>query len=103
MTLPRARSESSMGSSTRSAWRNFVAFTKRHESTHRTIYTQCGNNFVARAQRMTSGSCAALSASIRRALEADKRACESKQRAFDRREYNRVTSLSLFRMAKSSR
>ncbi len=45
MTLPKARSESSMASSTRSAWRSFVAFAKRHESTHRSIYVSCGNQF----------------------------------------------------------
>jgi len=100
MTLPRARSESSMASSTRNAWRSFVSFAKRHESTHRNIYVQCGNSFVAKAQRMTNKSCGALQASIRRLLESEKRACESKQRAFDRREYGRVKNLSLFRMGR---
>ena len=61
-----------MASSTRSAWRSFVAFTKRHENTHRSIYIQCGNNFVAKAQRLTSESCGGLQASIRRLLEAGK-------------------------------
>lgn len=102
MTLPRARSASAMGSSTRSAWNSFVAFTRKHEETHRGIYVQCGNNFVAKAERLTASSCATLEASIRRLLETEKQVCESKQRAFDRADYGRVAGLSLFRMAKGS-
>ncbi|MEP2580236.1 MAG: DUF922 domain-containing protein [Roseibium sp.] len=100
MTLPRPRSESAMAPSTRNAWRTFVAFSKRHEEWHKRSYIQCGNAFVAKAQRMTSKSCAGLQVSVRRLLESEKRSCELKQRAFDRREYNRINSLSLFRMAR---
>ena len=102
MTLPHARSTSAMGSSTRSAWNSFVAFSRKHEETHRGIYVQCGNTFVAKAQRLTASNCAALQASIRRLLEAEKQACESKQRPFDRADYGRVAGLSLFRMARGS-
>ncbi|HET7717131.1 MAG TPA: DUF922 domain-containing protein [Bauldia sp.] len=102
MTLPQARSASAMSSSTRSAWNSFVAFTRRHEEAHRSIYIQCGNGFVAKAQRLTASSCGALQASIRRLLENEKRACEARQVAFDRKEYGRVAGLSLFRMARGS-
>jgi predicted secreted Zn-dependent protease len=100
ITLPSARSESSMASSTRSAWQNFVAFARRHESTHRSIYIGCGNNFVAKAQHLTASSCAGLQASIRRLLESEKRSCEVRQRSFDRSESRRVSGLSLLRMAR---
>jgi predicted secreted Zn-dependent protease len=102
MTLPYARSPSAMGSSTRSAWSSFVAFTRRHEETHKRIYVQCGNTFVAKAQRLTASNCGALNASIRQLLESEKRACDARQRAFDRADYNRVFGLSLFTMARSS-
>ena len=102
MTLPRAQSASAMSASTRSAWNAFVAFTRRHEETHRSIYVQCGNNFVAKAERMTASNCGALQASIRKLLEREKSACESRQRAFDRSDYRRVAGLSLFRMARGS-
>jgi predicted secreted Zn-dependent protease len=102
MTLPQARSASAMGSSTRSAWNTFVAFTKRHEETHRSIYVKCGNDFVAKAERLTASSCAALQASIRKLLETEKSVCEGRQRAFDRADYGRVASLSLFKMARGS-
>jgi len=102
MTLPRAQSTSAMNASTRSAWNAFVAFTRRHEETHRSIYVQCGNNFVAKAERMTASNCGALQASIRQLLEREKSACEARQRAFDRSEYRRVAGLSLFRMARGT-
>lgn len=102
MTLPQARSASAMSASTRSAWNSFVAFTRRHEETHRSIYIQCGNAFVAKAQRLTASNCGALEASIRRLLETEKRACEARQVAFDRKEYGRIAGLSLFKMARGS-
>jgi predicted secreted Zn-dependent protease len=100
MTLPQARSAAAMGASTRSAWNSFVAFTRRHEETHRSIYIQCGNAFVAKAQRLTASTCGALHASINRLLEAEKRACATRHRAFDRAEASRLRNLSLFRMAR---
>jgi predicted secreted Zn-dependent protease len=99
LTLPKARN--SLSGSTRSAWNAFAAYARRHEERHRQIYIQCGNAFVAKAKRMTAGNCGALQASIRRQLEADKRACESRQRAFDRAERGRVSGMSLFTMARS--
>ena len=102
MTLPQAQNASAMSASTRSAWNAFVAFTRRHEETHRSIYVECGNTFVAKAERMTASNCGALQASIRQLLEREKSACETRQRAFDRSEYGRVAGLSLFRMARGS-
>lgn len=101
MTLPQART-AGMSASTRSAWGSFAAYARRHEETHKRIYIQCGNAFVAKAERMSAGNCAALQASIRRLLETDKRACEKRQLAFDRAERGRVLGLSLFKLAKAA-
>ena len=100
VTVPRARS--ALAGSTRSAWDGFVAFASRHENTHRQIYVECGNAFVAKAERLSSSSCSGLDAAIRQLLESEKRACESRQRAFDRAEYGRVKGLALFKMAGGS-
>ncbi len=102
MTLPQARSASAMGSSTRSAWNSFVAFARQHEQTHRSIYVQCGNAFVAKAERLTASNCASLQASIRKLLEREKAVCEGRQRAFDRSDYRRLANLSLFKMARGT-
>lgn len=102
MTLPQATNAAGMSPATRGAWNTFVAFARRHEETHRSIYLQCANSFVAKAMRMTSNSCLSLQANIRSAFEAAKRACDLRQRAFDRGQYRSVLSLSLFAMAKYS-
>jgi predicted secreted Zn-dependent protease len=100
MTLPKARNQ--LDSTTRSAWNAFVAFTKRHEETHRSIYVKCGNDFVAKAERLSAATCSALDAAIRRLLEVEKAVCDVRQRAFDRAEYGRVASLGLFKLATRS-
>ena len=79
-----------------------MGFARRHEETHRGIYVQCANGFVAKAMRMTSSSCLSLQSSIRSLLESEKRACDLKQNAFDRRDDPRVVTLNLFAMAKYS-
>jgi predicted secreted Zn-dependent protease len=95
LTLPRAR-ENAMSSGTRSAWRGFVSFARRHEQGHRSIYLQCARNFTVKAQRLT-GSCAGLHAQARRLLDAETRACDKRHAAYDRSERRRVAGLTLFR------
>ncbi|HZP18963.1 MAG TPA: DUF922 domain-containing protein [Bauldia sp.] len=99
MTLPKATNALSGG--TKNAWNGFVAFARKHEETHRGIYLDCANDFIKQAMKMTSATgCFALQANIRRLFEAQKRSCDARQLAFDRRDYRRVFGLSLFAMAK---
>jgi predicted secreted Zn-dependent protease len=99
MTLPRART-SSMSSGTRAAWNSFVAFARRHENTHRSIYLSCANAFVAKAERMTASTCSGLQAAIRTRLASEQRACDARHRAFDRSEAGRARGLRLFTLAR---
>lgn len=101
LTLPRAN-ESAMSASTRSSWRSFVAFARRHEQRHRSIYLQCAHNFAAKAQRLTGSSCGAVKARVRRLLEAEDRACDRRHAAFDRGERRRLSGLSLFRSTRTA-
>ena len=99
ITLPAATSPGGMEAGTRSAWNTFVAFAKKHEETHRAIYVKCGQEFVAKAERLTARSCGALQANIKSLLASTQRSCDSRQAAFDRADYNRIYGLSLFTMA----
>lgn len=101
MTLPSAANASRMSPATRSAWNGFVAFARRHEERHRSIYLQCAGSFVTKAERLTGSNCMALNASIRRLLESEKRACDKRQLAFDRQDSGRLMGLRLFAMAGS--
>ena len=73
-----------MGSSTRSAWNSFVGFTQKHEETHRGIYVQCGNNFVAKAERLTASNCARCRRRSGSSSRPRSGPANRKQRAFDR-------------------
>ncbi len=100
MTLPQARNQ--LDPATRSAWNDFTAFTRRHEETHRAIYVTCGKEFVAKAERLTASTCAALDTAIRKLLEVERAVCAGKHRAFDRADAQRFAKLGLFRMAKGA-
>lgn len=102
LTLPRAK-ESAMSSGTRSSWRSFVSFARRHEQRHRSIYLQCAKNFAAKAQRLSGSSCGALKSKARRLLNAEDRACDRRHAAFDRAERGRLSSQSLFRNTRTAR
>ena len=102
LTLPRAK-ESAMASGTRSAWRSFVSFARRHEQRHRSIYLQCSRNFAAKAKRLKGSSCGALKSQARRLLSTENRACDRRHRAFDRAERGRLVRQSLFRGTRTAR
>jgi len=99
LTLPRA-DEKAMSASTRSLWRGFVSFARRHEERHRAIYLQCARNFAAKAQRLSGSSCAGLKARAQRLLNAEDRACDRRHAAFDRSERRRLSRQPLFRTAR---
>jgi predicted secreted Zn-dependent protease len=99
ITLPEARDIKRMSAKTRSAWRSFAAFARRHEETHRQSYIGCANSFVTAARREKAESCHALDARIRRMFEQAKRGCEARQSAFDRQQRHIVPGLALFDMA----
>src|SRR5690606_19597823 len=73
MTLPQARNR--LDPDTRSAWNAFTAFTRRHEETHKAIYVKCGQDFVAKAERLTASTCTKLDAAIRKLLEVERAIC----------------------------
>jgi predicted secreted Zn-dependent protease len=102
IVLPKATQVSAMSPATLAAWSSFAAFARRHEETRRSIYLQCAAEFVAQALRQSASSCATLDASIRRLLEAEKRACDLRQDDFARVQYRRVLSERLFVLANYS-
>jgi predicted secreted Zn-dependent protease len=98
ITLPRAVDESRMDRKTRTMWGEFTAFLKSHEEHHRTIFLQCGKNFLAKAATLANGrNCSGLERKVSRFVDAQYAVCMSKQRAFDRRDRKSVGKLALRR------
>ena len=96
ITVPQARTPTAFSPVTWSAWSNFVDFATRHEETHRSIYVDCANDFVAKTATLVASDCTDLRTTIATQFKAANRACERRQLAFDRGEYRKVLRLSLF-------
>jgi predicted secreted Zn-dependent protease len=99
-TLPKA-TEAAMTAATRVQWRELVAFTRRHEATHKAIYLRCLEDFtrIARVLKSRSG-CDALVAQAGRQFDASMKVCGRRHDAFDAAESQRLEQLSIFRSAR---
>lgn len=97
ITLPKAVDEARMSGATRGMWREFTRFLKRHEERHRAIFLECGRDFLARAARITGGTCFGMKRKVQRFIDKEYAACMARQRAFDRRERPAVANLALRR------
>jgi predicted secreted Zn-dependent protease len=100
ITLPQA-DEDRLDPHTRSLWRDFVAFSRRHEEGHRDIFLDCARAFEAEARRMRSAEgCPALRRQVVEAFDQRYAACMRRQADYDRRESDRLSSVPLFRAAR---
>jgi predicted secreted Zn-dependent protease len=97
ITLPRA-DETRMSAGTKRIWRSFVAFSKRHEEEHRSIFLGCAQRFERAARSVSPRKdCAAVREAVI-ALFADHYArCLKLQDAFDRKERGRLDGTELMR------
>ena len=101
MTLPRSMDAKKQNRKTKNAWRSFRAFARRHEEQHRRIYLACARDFVRKATRIApQRSCRQITWQVKNMLKTHEKDCDRKHLAFDRREFPRVPSLSLFRHAR---
>ncbi len=101
ITLPKAVDEAAMNRKTRAIWREFVAYLKRHEEHHRTIFLACGRSFVAEAETFTTrGSCPGLQRKVTRFVNEQYDVCMTKQRAFDRTDRSALAKLAFHRAHK---
>jgi predicted secreted Zn-dependent protease len=98
ITLPTAVDEARMSAATRTMWREFSSYLKRHEEQHRTIFLACGKDFLAKAAKITAGgTCGGLERKVRKFVDKQYEACMARQRRFDRDEKQTVAGLALRR------
>jgi predicted secreted Zn-dependent protease len=97
ITIPRA-TEKSLRPQDRVKWREFVAFVRRHEEMHRTIYVQCMQSFERTARRMSSpGGCEALTTLARQRFNDALLACQQRHESLDARDGRSLLRLPFFR------
>ena len=103
MTLPYATQESSFDPNTKRHWKSLQGFVRRHEGVHRNIYLSCARQMEREVKKLRPKSCQSLNREIGRIVRDGKKACETRQQAFDRRELRRLTNHSFFKQARAER
>jgi len=88
--LPRVANEDQLPPMVRARWQEFSAFLKKHEETHRAIWTGCGKEFEARVKALSGSDCGKLDAETARIWERMKNSCDRKHEAFDIAEHKRL-------------
>ncbi len=88
--LPRIANEDRLPPLVRARWQEFSAFLKKHEETHRAIWTGCAKEFEARVKALSGSDCGKLDAETARIWEKMKNSCDRKHEAFDIAEHKRL-------------
>ncbi len=88
--LPRITNEKILPAADRSYWRQFSAFLKEHEETHRRIWLGCAADVEKQVKAIRTTSCKDASRRAAQLWEKMKSACAKKHAAFDAAEQQRV-------------
>lgn len=100
LTLPKAADYGRMSGATQAMWTSFLAGLKRHEETHRTIFLECGAQFVPAAERLTGpAGCFGMKRKVQRFIDQRYATCMAKQKAFERQDRSRILGLAFIRAA----
>lgn len=81
--LPKLQNEAALTGVTRSEWKNFSAFLKVHEETHRSIWLSCAAALEANIRAVRTPNCKAADAKATALWNKMKASCAKKQVAFD--------------------
>lgn len=90
--LPKIRNEQLLPAAERKQWRNFSAFLKAHEETHRQIWLDCAEDLEARVKAIKAQSCRDADAKATKLWDRMRAACSKKHEAFDKAEQKRLMS-----------
>jgi len=90
ISLPKIKNERVLTSSDRRRWRQFSAFLKKHELTHRSIWLGCANRLERQVRAIKSKSCADADAKAQQLWDKMRAACTKKHNAFDAAEQKKL-------------
>lgn len=88
--LPRISNEKILPAADRSHWRQFSAFLKQHEETHRRIWLGCAADVERQVKAIKARSCEDASRKAAQLWERMQAACDRKHKAFDAAEQHRL-------------
>jgi predicted secreted Zn-dependent protease len=81
--LPKLANEGALKGTTAREWRNFSAFLRRHEETHRSIWLACASDLEAKVKSIRGRTCRDADAKATALWNQMKSSCGRKQVAFD--------------------
>lgn len=88
--LPKLTGESAMAAGDRNRWRQFVAFLKRHEETHRSIWLDCAVRLERQVKALRIADCGAADRQAAKLWSATRAQCSARHDAFDAAEQKRI-------------
>jgi predicted secreted Zn-dependent protease len=96
--LPKIKNEKVLPAADRKQWRNFSAFLKAHEETHRQIWLDCAEDLEAKVKAIKARSCSDADAKATKLWDKMRAACSKKHEAFDKAEQKRLMSHPFVRL-----
>lgn len=88
--LPKIRNEKALAPADRTRWRQFAAFLKTHEETHRSIWLECAAEMERKVRSIKAKTCDEADAKAEALWEQTRAACSKKHDAFDRAEQKKL-------------
>ena len=90
INLPKIKNEKVLPRSDRNRWRQFSAFLKKHEETHRAIWLGCAKDLERQVRKIKAKTCTEADAKAQKLWEKIRAACTKKHNAFDAAEQKRL-------------
>lgn len=88
--LPKFANEKALPAETRERWRQFSAFLRQHEETHRSIWLKCGEELEAKIASIRGKTCDQADKTAAAMWDQMRNSCGRKHAAFDAAEQKRL-------------
>ena len=88
--LPKIKNEKALPAGDRARWRQFLAFLKTHEETHRKIWLDCAADLERQVKSIKASSCDDADRKATRMWNKIHASCSKKHQAFDAAEQKRL-------------
>lgn len=88
--LPRIKNEKVLPASDRRQWRQFSAFLKTHEETHRSIWLGCAKDLERRVRSIKAKTCSQADKKAAQLWDSIRASCSKKHNAFDKAEQKKL-------------
>jgi predicted secreted Zn-dependent protease len=96
--LPKLIDETSLSPSALARWREFSAFLRKHEETHRALWMGCANQIQTKVSALRGSNCGDVERKAQAIREEIQNACNRKHAAFDASEQKKLAKHPFVKM-----